>query len=144
MFFCDVKITFVTKNLPSIVIMAALMVFVLGTAYSFSGDVATVCSDKYLERLEKKHENLVGAGEDLASLNKFLQSKAHRHAAQPAVTTRQMVVDDKISVRTNPIVPNSSRIALEAVPLRGPLSPGTSLGTVKDALQQTVGEKETK
>jgi len=64
----DNKITKVTKRLLKIFSLALVTVFLVGVGGMFAQDTVTICSAKYMERLEKRHENVINIKENAVEL----------------------------------------------------------------------------
>ncbi|MDD5438609.1 MAG: hypothetical protein PHS37_00285 [Candidatus Omnitrophica bacterium] len=95
----------------------------------FPADVAIVGSEKYVHRLEQKQASLMEAREDTGALVSMIDGiivmKMQKHANVPSEAVKQA-----------PLIPQSARMALDTIPLHGPLAPSTSLGTVKEKLEE--------
>jgi len=124
-----------SENLRQIIVAGVALVLFANYAFAFASE-STQCSAEFISRLEKKQESLSNMKQDIRQLKADLSKKL--------LERRKALQQRKDGVKRYPIsnvtmadiIPHSSQIILNSVPLRGPLSPETSLETVKEEIKK--------
>lgn len=124
------------------VVLATLIVaYIACSGFTYAAETISTYSEKYVSRLEKKQETLVGITGDSAELQADIEA-IFKKARERNSKEKVMKKSDVATSRRPETLMTSRHLGLDSMAVHCPLSPERSLDKVRLELERAVEGKE--